>query len=259
MQKRLGLPQFIVLLINPCSFNHRPVFVSASCSADMSIKLWNFEAFECIKTLRGHDHNISSIAFTANGDFLVSASRDKSIKIWEVATGFNVKTITGHADWVRKARPSPDGHWLCSVGNDQSVRLWNYSNQELRFDLRDHSHVVEYVSWAPGSAHAAIVEMSQAEVSSMAHVFFFAGLLLSCFYALLCESHFPMYFVSFMQSNGPFFATASRDKSIKLFDASTGQCLHTFVMRVFSNFSSFSFFGARVLSSSLITSFCFSL
>jgi len=29
------------------------IIISASCSADMSIKLWDFHEFECVKTLTG--------------------------------------------------------------------------------------------------------------------------------------------------------------------------------------------------------------
>jgi platelet-activating factor acetylhydrolase IB subunit alpha len=106
---------------------------------------------------------VSSVVFSASGDFLISSSRDKTIKIWEVATGFNTRTLSGHTDWVRKARLSPDGHWLASVSNDQSIRVWQYGgNYESRHDLRVHAHVVECVDWAPAAAHAAISEMAGA-------------------------------------------------------------------------------------------------
>lgn len=60
----------------------------ASCSADMSIKLWDFtQTYECFKTMLGHDHNVSSVSFVPAGDFVLTASRDKTIKMWEVATG----------------------------------------------------------------------------------------------------------------------------------------------------------------------------
>ena len=62
--------------------------ISASCSADMTVKLWDFTSYECIKTLHGHDHNVSSISFMPSGDYVVSSSRDKTIKMWEVATGY---------------------------------------------------------------------------------------------------------------------------------------------------------------------------
>nr|CAH7715640.1 unnamed protein product [Callosobruchus chinensis] len=78
--------------------------VSASEDAtikDMSIKLWDFQqSYECVRTMLGHDHNVSSVAFMPAGDFVVSASRDKTVKMWEVATGYCVKTFVGHRDWV---------------------------------------------------------------------------------------------------------------------------------------------------------------
>jgi WD40 repeat protein len=74
----------------------------ASCSADMSVKLWDFSTYECLKTLHGHDHNVSrciyttidtifntgpfSVAFLPTGDYVVSSSRDKTIKMWEVGS-----------------------------------------------------------------------------------------------------------------------------------------------------------------------------
>lgn len=34
-------------------------FILASCSNDMSAKLWDMNTHNCIKTLKGHDHTIS--------------------------------------------------------------------------------------------------------------------------------------------------------------------------------------------------------
>ena len=45
----------------------------ASCSADMSVKLWDFNSYECLKTLHGHDHNVSSVAFLPTGDYVVGS------------------------------------------------------------------------------------------------------------------------------------------------------------------------------------------
>ena len=73
----------------------------ASCSADMSIKLWDFQTYECVKTMHGHDHNVSSVAFLPSSDYIVTSSRDKTIKMWEVQTGFCVRTYLGHR-WAVK-------------------------------------------------------------------------------------------------------------------------------------------------------------
>lgn len=59
-----------------------------TCSSDLTIKLWDTaNEYTNIKTLHGHDHSVSSVRFTPDGDTLVSASRDKTIRVWEVASG----------------------------------------------------------------------------------------------------------------------------------------------------------------------------
>lgn len=80
-------------------------YCSVTCSADLTIKLWDFQTYlfvmaklvnllltwvryECIKTLHGHDHNVSCVRFMPSGDQIISSSRDKTIKVWETATGY---------------------------------------------------------------------------------------------------------------------------------------------------------------------------
>nr|CAD7438512.1 unnamed protein product [Timema bartmani] len=169
-----------------------------SCSADMTIKLWDFQTYECIKTLHGHDHNVSSVTFMSGGDFVLSSSRDKTIKMWEVATGYCVKTFTGHSDWVRMVRVYEDGSLIASCSNDQTVRVWYTANKDCKVELRDHDHVVECIAWAPDSAAPAINEAAGADNKKGAHA-------------------------------GPFLASGSRDKTIKVWDIGTGLCLFTLV------------------------------
>ena len=71
-------------LVCPTLLTARPR--PADCP-DLSIKLWDADTWDCKRTLHGHDHNVSSLAFTPNGETLLSASRDKTIRVWEVSTG----------------------------------------------------------------------------------------------------------------------------------------------------------------------------
>lgn len=60
----------------------------ASCSADLTIKVWDVaNDYKCIRTFYGHDHSVSSVCFLPSGDVIVSASRDKTIKLWELSSG----------------------------------------------------------------------------------------------------------------------------------------------------------------------------
>ncbi|XP_067138314.1 lissencephaly-1 homolog isoform X3 [Centruroides vittatus] len=181
--------------VQDVAFDHTGKWL-ISCSADMTVKLWDFQAYECIRTMRGHDHNVSSVSFMPSGDHLVSSSRDKTIKIWEVATGYCVKTFTGHREWVRMVRVNQDGSLLASCSNDQTVRVWIVTTKECKLELREHDHVVECVAWAPESASPAINEAAGIDNKRGFRT-------------------------------GPFLLSGSRDKTIKMWDISTGQCIFT--------------------------------
>lgn len=119
--------------------------------------------------------------------------------MWEVATGYCVKTFQGHREWVRKVRVSPDGVLIASCSNDQTIRVWIVASKECKCDLRDHEHVVEDVAWAPESAHPHIAEAAGLEGGKRGG------------------------------AAGPYLVSASRDKTIRLWDCGTGMCLMTLV------------------------------
>ena len=136
----------------------------ASCSSDLTIKLWDpAEEHKNIRTLLGHDHSVSAIHFIPSGvagaplsgNLLVSASRDKVLKIWDVTTGYCVKTLHGHTGWVRDVYPSHDGRFLFSTGDDMTARLWDISasNPTNALTMFGHEHVNECCAIAPPASY----------------------------------------------------------------------------------------------------------
>lgn len=66
---------FRVLLTGVC------FILAASCSADMTIKLWDFHGYECVRTMRGKDNTVGAFVlmercwyFCPNGTLLVLLS-----------------------------------------------------------------------------------------------------------------------------------------------------------------------------------------
>jgi len=214
-------------VVQDIAFDPQSGKLLVSCSADMSIRLWDIqETYSCIKTLQGHDHNVSSVTFTPSGDHVVSASRDRTIKIWEVATGYCIRTLVGHRDWVRMVRLFSDGSLMASCSNDQSIFVWQISTSALssnnnleckHFELRGHEHVVECIAWAPDNSSSAIMEAAGLQPSSrLAN-----GTDASSKKQALIQP------TQQQRTSGPYLASGSRDKTIKIWDTTTMQLLFT--------------------------------
>lgn len=96
----------------------------ASCAKDLTIKIWSLQKFTCLKTLKGHEHNVTCVQFTPSGDYVLSGSWDKTIRVWEVASGFCVKTLEGQANRVLDIAINEKGTLMASSGNSNDVVLW---------------------------------------------------------------------------------------------------------------------------------------
>lgn len=139
-------------------------YVFASCSADLTIKIYDGSSYNNIRTLTGHDHTISSIKFSpVKPQILYSVSRDRNVKIWDVISGYCIKSFIGHSDWVRDidvtnvnsklsfnaVKQSNLGDFLLTCSNDHSIRLSHAESGTGLALLIGHTHVVETVKFLP--------------------------------------------------------------------------------------------------------------
>ena len=188
----------------------RGAILLASCSSDLTIKLWDpADEYKNIRTLLGHDHSVSAVRFipsggsegaSSGGNLLVSASRDATLRIWDVTTGFCLKTISGHSAWVRDVVPSFDGRYLFSTGDDRTGRLWDISaaTPEHKATMIGHEHFNECCALAPPASYQYLSPIAGLKRPPQA------------------------------SSAAEFMATGSRDKTIRIWD-SRGTCLLTLV------------------------------
>lgn len=72
-----------------------------------------------------HSQAITSLSFSNDGKWLVSASVDRTIKTWDITTGLLLDTLTMKEDTPAAASLSPSGHVLATISADsRSIQLW---------------------------------------------------------------------------------------------------------------------------------------
>jgi len=91
---------------------------------DETIRVWNLLTGQLIRTLDKHLGNVTTIAFSLDGRFLVSGGTDKNIFLWRIADGTLLQTLRTHSERVNRVAFSPDGKFLASAGDDGRIYMW---------------------------------------------------------------------------------------------------------------------------------------
>ena len=82
-------------------------------------------------TLTGHDGRVRSVAYSPDGQRIVTASADYTAKVWNANTGKELLTLTGHNHQVWSAVYSPDGQRIVTAGADRIVQIHTTDMDEL--------------------------------------------------------------------------------------------------------------------------------
>ncbi|AFY33476.1 WD40 repeat domain-containing protein [Calothrix sp. PCC 7507] len=101
--------------------------VLVSGSKDSTIKVWDLETGELIRTLKGHRDEVCAIALSPDEQIIASGSADKTIKLWHVKTGELLATFTGHTNTVTAVAFTASGEMLVSGSLDKTIKIWQRS------------------------------------------------------------------------------------------------------------------------------------
>ena len=134
----------------------------ASASGDNTVRIWDADTGQEVRTLKGHTSDVRSVCFSPDGRRLASASHDNTVRIWDADTGQEVRTLKGHTDTVTSVCFSPDGRRLASASNDHTVRLWDAdTGQEVR-TFKGHTGPIRGVCFSPDGRRLASADAGPA-------------------------------------------------------------------------------------------------
>lgn len=193
----------------------------ASSSKDRSVKIWNVRTGTCIVTLSGHSDSVEFCRWGGEG-LLYSASRDRTVKVWAMEgttaganskLGVLVRSLNGHGHRVNTLAVSTDA--LCRTGPfDHLPRTFADADEafeaaKARYEAGTEGRKEMLVSgsddftlflWSPTDSKKPVARLT-GHVQPVNHILF--------------------------SPDARYFASASFDKKVKVWDGRTGAFVAT--------------------------------
>jgi WD40 repeat protein len=191
--------------------------ILATGSADKTVKLWDFQTGQELKTFLGHSEVVISIAFSPDGKLLASGSSDETIKLWDIASGQAIKTIKGHAGDVLSVAFSSDGKIIVSGSEDRTIKLWDVASG---LELKNLTGAMCPVTELTVTLRGGMLVTNCSDTIKLWDLASRKGV-------IILKGH-TAFITSFdISPEGKILASSGFDKTIKLWDMSSGQLLKT--------------------------------
>ena len=111
-------------------------------SLDSTLRLWNWRTGQCLRTFHAHTGGIVTLHFS--GPWTVSGSMDHTIRVWNSDTS-QTFLLRGHTDWVNCVKLDAASRTLFSASDDLTVRLWDLDAKECIRVFEGHVGQIQQV------------------------------------------------------------------------------------------------------------------
>lgn len=87
--------------------------------------VWEWQSESYILKQQGHFDAMNALAYSPDGQRIITAADDGKIKVWDTQSGFCVVTFTEHSGGVTACEFAKRGNVLFTASLDGSVRAWD--------------------------------------------------------------------------------------------------------------------------------------
>ena len=201
----------------------------ASASGEGTLRFWNVETGQRLRTFTEHGYDIKSIAFSPDGQTLAIGSNytmqgddGGDLTLWDLDTGTLLHTLVGHSYYIIDVAFSPDGKTLTSAGGEGTLRFWNVETGQLLHTVNDYTTALTDIAFSPDGRILATVSGDN-HVGTAPTIRLWDIGTRSLLYTI--TGH-PFSSIDF-SPDGQILSSGSRDGAIGLWDINTGRLLRT--------------------------------
>ncbi|MEP7339395.1 MAG: protein kinase [Acidobacteriota bacterium] len=140
--------------------------IMATGGQDGSIKFWEAETGRELETLANRHHDwVTSMQFSQDVKWLVSASSDRTLKLWDVNNRREVVTLKGHTNEIDYVRFFSDDQRLISLSFiEGEVKIWDLAKVLQPTALTGHEDSIYAVAVSPDNRHIASVSRDKTAI-----------------------------------------------------------------------------------------------
>lgn len=112
------------------------------------VTLWDAASGRQTGALKGHSDAVLSIAYSRDGNKLLTGSYDNTARLWDLSSGAS-RELKGHDWWVWSAVFSPDEQRIATASQDGSVIVWSATTGQPGPPFLGHGGPVYSAAFSP--------------------------------------------------------------------------------------------------------------
>jgi WD40 repeat protein len=105
---------------------------------DRTVRVWDVATGRELRSFKGHEKGVTSVAFSPDGKSVASGSQDGTVRVWNLAGGQELAALEGYKGGIVSVFFSPDGRSLLTVDAGHQIRRREISGgyETLRIPLQ---------------------------------------------------------------------------------------------------------------------------
>lgn len=111
--------------INTAAFNSTGDWIALGSSNLGQLLVWEWQSEQYIMKQQGHSTEMNCVAYSPDGQYIVTGGEDAKVKVWNVSNGFCFVTFSEHTGAVTALEFSLSKKFLVSASLDGTVRAYD--------------------------------------------------------------------------------------------------------------------------------------
>lgn len=194
---------------------------------DNTIKIWDVSTFELICSCAGHTNKVNGLCCNMHASIIVSGSDDETIRVWDIANSNGTcSLVITYTIGIRSVCITNDESRIISGSDDSLINVWSITTGYLLYSLSGHTGSIEYL--IVNKLDTKIVSTGGDYLDRDNSIRIWDLGQKSC-EMVIDNGHSESIYCARYSDDESMLVTCSIDKTIKLWNSSSGQLLQTYV------------------------------